>query len=78
MPLNESMELQLTLIQADQGKRPQKISTTIETARKVMSFNVLSGFIGVRFGELSSEDQENLFQFIHAAQLTEIRNIKHL
>lgn len=78
VPLNKSMDLELTLTQVAEGKRPQKISTRIDTARKVMSFNASSGFIGVRFGDLSAEDQENLFQFIHDAQLIEIRNIKHL
>jgi hypothetical protein len=76
--LNESMDVQLTLTQTGEGKQPQKILTTVETARKIMSFNVVSGFIGIRFGILSAEDQENLFQFIHKAQLIEIRNIKHL
>ena len=78
VPLNESIDVELTLTQAAEGKRPQKISISSQVARKVMSFNVASGFMGVRFGDLSPEDQENLFQFIHDAQLYEIRNIKHL
>lgn len=76
--LNDSMNLELTLIQAGEEKSAQKISTPVETVRKVMSFNAASGFIGVRFGDLSADHQENLFRFIHEAQLTEIRNIKHL
>ena len=78
VPLNASFDIELTLTQAAAGKPPQKISTPVEMARKVMTLNAANGFIGIRFADLNAEDQENLFQFIHDAQLFEIRNIKHL
>jgi hypothetical protein len=78
IPLNESMKMDFTLIQADTQKKPLKFTTTIETTRKVMSYNAANAFIGVRFDNLKDEDQERLFQFIHDAQLYEIRNIKQV
>jgi len=76
IPLNESTNMDFTMTQTDTQKKPLKITTHVEIARKVMSYNVASGFFGTRFSNLSAEDQENLFQFIHDAQLYEIRNIK--
>jgi hypothetical protein len=76
IPLKKSMSMEFTLTQANTQKKPLKITTHVEIARKVMSYNVASGFLGTRFSNLNAEDQENLFQFIHKAQLYEIRNVK--
>ncbi len=66
--------MEFTLTSAKMQEKPLKITVRIEIVRKVISYNVASGFFGTRFNNFTAEDQENLFQFIHKAQLAEIRN----
>ena len=74
--VDDMCDIEVKLERAESKERPHKISTAIKVSRKVISYNPLSGFIGAVFTDLSPEDQENLFQYIHEAQLYEIRNIK--
>jgi hypothetical protein len=74
--VGDILEIELKLERAESNERPLKISTPIDVARKVMSYNPASGFIGSRFSSLNLDDQEKLFQYIHDAQLYEIRHMK--
>ena len=74
--VGDILDIDLRLGRAESDERPYKISTRIDVARKVMSYNVSNGFIGARFNSLSPDDQEGLFRYIHDAQIYEIRNMK--
>jgi c-di-GMP-binding flagellar brake protein YcgR len=76
IPMNTRLDIRITLETDDSKGQPYQISTEIGITRKVMSYNVKSGFLGGRFTALAPEHQETLFQYIHAAQRYEIRNIK--
>ncbi len=76
IPMKARLDIRITLETADLKEKPYQISTEIEITRKMMSYNVKSGFLGGRFTALAPGHQETLFQYIHATQLYEIRNIK--
>jgi len=76
--VGESLNTELVLREATSAEEPIKVSTCFEIVRKVMNFNVKSGFIGARFINTKPEVQEKLHRFIHNAQLIEIRNQKKL
>lgn len=54
------------------------IESEILTIRKNTEYNPMSGFAGFSFNKLSSESEESLNQFIHNAQLHEIRTINKM
>ena len=72
----QEFKIQLRLKDVKYPDSEFKISTNVTIARKMMSYNDRSGFIGARFIELEALEQERLFQFIHDAQIHEIRSIK--
>ena len=72
----QEFEIQLRLKDVKSPDSEFKISTNVTIARKMMSYNAKSGFIGTRFIELEALGQERLFQFIHDAQISEIRSIR--
>lgn len=74
--VKEVLDVDLILNQAESEKPPLRLSARIEIARKSMSLNAKSGFIGGRFIDLGASEQEMLFQFIHAGQLHEIRRAR--
>jgi c-di-GMP-binding flagellar brake protein YcgR len=76
--VGQTYDLELQLKEANVDEKRFKISTSIEIARKVMSFNDRSGFIGGRFTKIESEEAEKLYQYIHNAQLFEIRDKKRM
>ena len=76
LDIGQEFKIQLRLNDVKSPKSEFKIFTNVTIARKMMSYNVKSGFIGARFIELEALEQERLFQFIHDAQIYEIRSIK--
>ena len=74
--VGKTYDAQLVLKEANVDEKGFKISTSIEIARKVMSFNEKCGFIGARFVEVNPKEAEKLYQYIHNAQLFEIRDQK--
>jgi len=74
--VDDMCDIEVKLERAESKERPYRISTAIKVARKVVSYNPLSSFIGALFIDLSPVDQENLFQYMHEAQLYEIRSVK--
>ena len=76
--MGETYDVELQLKEANVDEKGFKISTSIEIARKVMSFNDKSGFIGARFMEIKQEEAEKLYQYIHNAQLSGIRDQKRM
>ncbi|MBW1697399.1 MAG: hypothetical protein JRH18_17920 [Deltaproteobacteria bacterium] len=76
--VGEKYNLELLLKEAKVDERGFKVSTSLEIARKKMSYNLKSGFIGAKFLELNSSDAEKLYKYIHNAQLHEIRYQKRL
>lgn len=76
LDIGTEFDIQLMLKDSQSPDSEFKISTGIKIARKMMSFNVKSGFLGAKFSELKAIEQERLFQFIHDAQIYEIRSIK--
>ena len=74
----QEFEIQLRLKDAASQDSEFKISTCVKIARKMMSYNVKSGFLGLKFLGLDPTGQEKLFQYIHDAQLYEIRSIKNV
>ena len=78
VPVGDIFDIEMKLGRGESKEPPHEISTSIEVRRKVLSYNELSGFIGARFTTLNAQDQESLFQYIHDAQLYEIRYLKHI
>ena len=76
LEIGQEFRIQLRLKDVNSLDSEFKISTNVTIARKMMSYNDKSGFIGARFIELEALEQERLFQFIHDAQIHEIRSIK--
>jgi c-di-GMP-binding flagellar brake protein YcgR len=74
--VGDNLDIELTLEQVGLKEQTILLRGGIQIARKAESCNVNSGFIGARFVDLPPEDQEKLFQYIHEAQLYEIRNFK--
>ena len=76
LEIGQEFKIQLRLKDVKSPDSEFKISTNVTIARKMMSYNAKSGFIGARFIELEALGQERLFQFIHDAQISEIRSIR--
>jgi len=74
--MGQEFKIQLRLKDVKSPDSEFKISTRVKITRKMMSYNAKSGFIGAIFIELEALEQEGLFQFIHDAQIYEIRSIK--
>ena len=76
LEMGQEFKIQLRLKDVKSPNSEFKISTRVKITRKMMSYNAKSGFIGAIFIELEALEQERLFQFIHDAQIYEIRSIK--
>ncbi len=76
LEMGKEFKIQLRLKDVKSPNSEFKISTRVKITRKMMSYNAKSGFIGAIFIELEALEQERLFQFIHDAQIYEIRSIK--
>ena len=76
LEVGQEFKFQLRLKDVESPDSEFKITTIVKIARKMISFNDRSGFIGARFIKLEPLEQEKLFRFIHDAQIYEIRSIK--
>ena len=76
LEMGKEFKIQLRLKDVKSSDSEFKVSTRVKITRKMMSYNAKSGFIGAIFIELEALEQERLFQFIHDAQIYEIRSIK--
>jgi len=64
MDIGIEFEIELDLKDVGSAHKGFKITSGVEITRKMMNFNIKSGFIGARFTSLNEVEQENLFQYI--------------